>query len=338
MPASPVRRAIDVHAHCVPHDLLQGLPRDRRSSVTVERHEDAYVVTFAGGPPLRPISGLMLDGADRHGWFDAHDVGMQFVAPWLDLQGQDLGEADGAAWATTLNDHMADLAERSEGRLLAHASLHLANPRRAAEELHRTVAEQGLRSVMLPASLRRGTSLADPEYDDLWTAASELHVMVMLHATTGSQAMRLLDHYPSLAGMFGRNIEVSLSAAELIVAGVLDRHPDLRLLLVHGGGFLPYLAGRFDNDARRMGWPSTLPSEAMRELYFDTVLLAPPAIQCLCAVVEPCRVMLGSDLGSTPNNREGVGVVDAVLDSRLDGESQAAILYGNAARLFDVAV
>jgi aminocarboxymuconate-semialdehyde decarboxylase len=320
----------------VPRAFLDEIVELDAGPVAAQRQEGAYVVRFDGSAPLRPISGVMLDGEDRGRWLDHQDVAVQFVAPWLDLYGQPLPPSHGAAWVRHLNDHMAALAADSQGRLRAHAALHLGDAAGAPDELRRAVEQLGLTSTMIPASVPGGR-LSDPAFDDLWSAAADLGVLVLLHATTGSAALALVDEYPRLGGLFGRNIEVALAAADLIVAGVLDRHPGLRLLIVHGGGFLPYLAGRFDNDAKRRQWPGALPSEAMRELYYDTVLLAPAAVSCLCHVAGTQRVMLGSDFGSTPTEREGVLVAEAVVHAGLDEGARARILRGNAVELFGLA-
>jgi aminocarboxymuconate-semialdehyde decarboxylase len=325
--------AIDVHGHCVPRAFLDEILELDAGPVVAQRQDGGYVVRFDGSAPLRAISGVMLDGEDRGRWLDEQGVAVQFVAPWLDLYGQQLPPSQGARWVRHLNDHMASVAANSQGRLGAHAALHLGDASGATDELRRAVEQLGMTSTMIPASVPEGR-LSDPAFDDLWTTASDLDVLVMLHATTGSAALALVDEYPRLAGLFGRNIEVALAAADLIVAGVLDRHPELRLLIVHGGGFLPYLTGRFDNDAKRQTWPCTLPSEAMRGLYYDTVLLAPAAIDCLCSVAGSSRIMLGSDFGSTPTERDGLGVAEAVVRSGLDAGAQARILRDNAVELF----
>jgi aminocarboxymuconate-semialdehyde decarboxylase len=330
-----IRGAIDVHGHCVPRALLEEMLGLECNDVAVHHNDGAYVVRFDRSAPLRAISGVMLDGETRRQWLDDQEIELQFVAPWLDVYAAQLPARDGARWVRHLNDHMAALAANSGGHLRAHAALHPGDAATAASELTRAVQQLAMTTTMMPASVPGGR-LSDPAFDDLWATAEELKVMVMLHATSGSAALALVDEYPRLAGLFGRNIEVALAAADLIVAGVLDRHPELRLLLVHGGGFLPYLTGRFDNDARRNAWPGRLPSKAMRDLYYDTVLLAPAAIDCLASVAGSDRIMLGSDFGSTPTERDALRVTEPVTRTALDAAAQAGILRDNAIRLLDL--
>jgi aminocarboxymuconate-semialdehyde decarboxylase len=194
------------------------------------------------------------------------------------------------------------------------------------------VVELDMRGVMLQCT-PPGAPLSDPSFDPLWTVATELGVPVILHATTESPAARMLAAYPSLNGLFARNIETTLVTADLLVGGVLDRFPELRLVAVHGGGLLPYQVGRFAQDHPRPGARGV--TELVRSLYYDTVLLTESACAFLLDFVGADRVMVGSDFGATRTEREGVSVTGpAILAARSD-VARDAVLAGNARRLFD---
>jgi len=337
--------AIDIHGHCVPQSFLDEAVRTQPFGVQAELTDGKYLVTFPGCKPLRPVAGIMLDTTDRSGWLAGQQVAHQVVAPWLDIHGQDLPAADGARWVTLLNDALAGSLGGAEpaghagraagdGRpLSAHATLHLADPDSAAAELVRAVRELGMRSAMIPASLPEGR-LADRRFDALWAAAVELGVPIVLHPATKAPVNELMARYPALNGLFGRQIDTTLTAAELIVAGVFDRHPALRLVLVHGGGFLPYQAARFDRDARTDGEPRRIPSEVVRSLYYDTVLLSAAAVRFLLDCAGPGQVMVGSDFGAAPRERSGAAVTAAVREASADAATAGAVLAGNARRLF----
>jgi len=324
---------VDAHTHWIPHSLLDCLARNGLGGVTADEQAGAFVVTFPGCRPLRPVAGVMIDTADRTTWLTVQGVGHQIVAPWLDLQGQDLPGAAGASWTRFLNDSMAESATASPQSVSVHASVHLADPHAAAEELGRAVTELGMRSVMIPATLPEGR-LADPGYDELWAAAVGHAVPVILHGTTSSPAGELLAHYPALHGLFGRHIETTLTAAELIVTGALDRFPDLRLLVVHGGGFLPYQAVRFDRDARLHKSGSGLPSDILRSLYYDSTTLSAPSLRLLYELAGFERVVVGTDYGATPAWPDEVSVAGPVIRSSPQPEVTDAVLHGNARDLF----
>ena len=338
--------AIDVHGHCVPQSFLDEVVRTQPFGVQAELTDGKYLVTFPGHKPLRPVTGVMLDTTDRSGWLAGQRVAHQVVAPWLDVHGQDLPAAEGASWVTLLNDAMADSVGRAaasepgrpsgDGRpLSAHATLHLADPDAAAAELARAVRELGMRSAMIPASLPE-SRLADRRFDGLWAAAVQLGVPVVLHPATKAPVNELMARYPTLNGLFGRQIDTTLTAAELIVAGVFDRYPALQLVLVHGGGFLPYQAARFDRDTRTDGEPRRMPSDVVRSLYYDTVLLSAAAVRFLLDCAGPGQVMVGSDFGAAPRERSGAALTAAVREASADVATAEAVLAGNARRLFRI--
>jgi aminocarboxymuconate-semialdehyde decarboxylase len=324
--------AIDIHGHCVPRAFLNEVLRSGACGVTGERHDGGYELRLPGGRRLRPIAGAMLDGEQRFEWLAHQGIAHQIVAPWLDVTGQELIASDGARWVRLLNDSLAEVVAAAGGQLSAHATVHLADPDEAAGELHRCVVDLGMQGVMLPCT-PPATPLSDPAFDPLWTVAAELSVPVILHATTESPASRMLAHYPSLNGLFARNIETTLVTADLLVSGVLDRFPDLRLVAVHGGGLLPYQAGRFAQDHPRPGARGI--TELVRALYYDTVLLTEAACAFLLDVVGAERVVVGSDYGATRTEREGVSVTGPATRAAADSEVvRDAVLAGNARRLF----
>lgn len=328
--------AIDVHGHAVPRAFLDEVVRTHPFGVEAEVAEDRYFVTFPGRKRLRPVAGVMLDTADRSGWFAEQEVSHQVVAPWLDLHGQELPAADGARWVRLLNDAVAESVADPARHMSAHAALHLADGDAAAEELRRAVTGLGMRSAMIPASLPEGR-LSEPRFDALWAAAAELGVPVVLHPATIAPANDLLARYPALNGLFARQVDSTLTTADLIVAGVFDRFPGLQLVVVHGGGFLPYQVGRFDRDAKGGGDSSRLPSDIAKTLYYDTVLMSATAVRFLLDYAGPGQVVMGSDFGAAARERSGVRLTAAVREASSDPAVVSAVLDGNASRLLKFA-
>jgi aminocarboxymuconate-semialdehyde decarboxylase len=329
-------QAVDVHGHSVPRAFLDEVVRGKPYGVQAELTEGRYVVTFPGAKPLRPVAGVMLDTTDRTAWFGKQEIAHQVVAPWLDVHGQDLPAADGAAWVRLLNDAMAESVADPARHLSAHATLHLADPEAAATELRRAVQDLGMRSAMIPVALPVGR-LSDPGFDALWATASELDTPIVLHPPTQAPSNELMARFPALKGLFGRQIDSTLATAELIMTGVFDRFPGLRLVVVHGGGFLPYQAARFDRDAKGGEPGRRLPSDVVRSLYYDTVLLSPAAVRFLYDYVGSERVVIGSDFGAAPAQRAGVRVTAAVREAGDDPAVTDAVLAGNAHALFRLA-
>ena len=336
MTEKPVAGAIDVHGHAVPRAFLDEVVRSRPFGVEAEVTEDKYFVTFPGRKRLRPVAGVMLDTTDRSGWFAEQEVAHQVVAPWLDLHGQELPAADGARWVRMLNDAVAESVADPARHLSGHAALHLADADAAAEELRRAVTELGMHSAMIPASLPEGR-LAEPRFDALWAAAVELGIPVVLHPATVAPANDLLAQYPALSMLFARQVDSTLTTADLIVAGVFDRFPDLQLVVVHGGGFLPYQVGRFDRDMKGDGGVRRLPSDIAKTLYYDTVLMSAPAVRFLLDFAGPGQVLIGSDFGAAAKERSGVRLTAAIREASSDPAVVRAVLDGNATRILKLA-
>jgi len=111
----------------------------------------------------------------------------------------------------------------------------------------------------------------------------------------------------------------------------------LRLMVVHGGGFLPYQAARFDRDATSgADAPRQLPSQVIRSLYYDTVLLSAAAVRFLLDCAGPEQVLTGSDFGAAARERAGVQLTAAIRAASPDAATVDAVLAGNARRVFKV--
>lgn len=328
-------RGIDIHAHGVPEVFLQEMARSHLGGVEIETSDRRYVVTFPGGKPLRPCAGIMLDFDNRLEWLDRQGMRHQILAPWLDVHGQDLPPADGQVWVRELNQAMAGAVATTGGRLLPHATLHMANASAAARELERAVRELGMTGCMIPTNFPNH-HLAEPQYSAIWEAAQSLDVPVVLHPPTVAPSGCLFGgDMPNFGGLYGRLIDTTLTAARLIVTGVFTRFPDLRLVLVHGGGFLPYQTGRFEREfGEKLDGAS--PTEQVRRFYYDTTLMSPAALGLLVELVGAGRIMIGSDYAAAPVDRGGVQLTDALNAAVPAGSAHEAILHDNAEQLFRI--
>ena len=329
---------IDIHAHAVPRAFLDRVADSRLAAVQVERNGDSYVLTFPGKKPLRPVGGIMLEFNERLDWLDQQDLAQQMVAPWLDIAGQDLPASAGDGWVRLLNDSLAEAVAETGGRLLPHATLHLEDPEIAARELARAASELNMTGAMIPSQLDNGR-LAEPRFDALWEAAESLQIPIVIHPPTHAPSNCLFDDFPE-ATFIGRGIDTTLTGIQLIVTGVFDRFPDLRLVLVHGGGFLPYQTGRFDAEALRGGKSTEEsglkrpPSEYVRTFYYDTTLMSAPALRFLFDLVGAGQVMIGSDYAARPVEHGVDRLIGAIEDTGAGDEVIRQVLRENAARLF----
>jgi hypothetical protein len=195
----------------------------------------------------------------------------------------------------------------------------------------RAVGELGLKGVSVSTNVA-GRELADPAFDPAWEAAADLGAVIFIHPWGCSLGARLSAHY--LGNTFGQPAETALALSHLIFGGTLDRHPGLRLLAAHGGGFLPTYIGRSDHawrsrdDARGCARP---PSEYLREIWYDALVYTPQALRHLVEAVGADRVAIGTDY---PFDMGVTNPVERVLAAALPATDQTAILTTTAATLF----
>lgn len=324
---------VDVHLHVLsPLAIEAARKAPDRHGVRVLDDGGPPRLQVGSEAPTRPLLEALYT-LDRHLTFLASqgiDAGV--FGPLMDVAGYSLPPAPAGAWSRAQNEGLAATLAEAGGRHVGLATVPLQAPALAAEELRIAVTRLGLRGAMIdPNAL--GRPLGDRAFDPFWAAAAELAAPVMLHPFLLEAVERFGRHY--LHNLVGYPFETTLAAGSLILGGALDRFPALDVVLVHGGGFLPYHVGRFDRahatrpEARADG--ATRPSGYLRRFHYDTLVQSAPALAYLAKVVGDDRVLLGSDHPFWLGDPEPVRVV---REAGLPAEAEAAILGGNAARLF----
>lgn len=323
---------VDVHAHYISPGAFD----------TVRRHPDTYGVRLLPGegvrlqigdePPTRPLLPALYT-LDLHAkFFAAQGIDTAVFGPLMDVAGYSLPPGQGAAWSRLQNEALAAALREAPGAHQGLATVPLQEPATAAAELSFAVRELGLRGAMVdPNAL--GRPVGDAAFDPFWKAAADLAAPVILHPFLLEAVERFGRHY--LHNLVGYPFETTLAAASLILGGTLDRFPALSVILVHGGGFLPYHIGRFDRahetrpEARVDN--AGLPSRYLRRFRYDTLVQRPEALRYLVQLVGHDRVMLGSDHPFWMGDPDPLKVV---REAGLDPVTETAIFGGNAAQIF----
>jgi aminocarboxymuconate-semialdehyde decarboxylase len=325
---------VDVHIHYLSPHAIDGARRDpSRYGVRVFDGADPKL-QIGDEPPTRPLL-TALYTLDTHLTFlSAQGIDAAVFGPLMDVAGYSLMPKQGAAWSRLQNEALAASLREAGGRHAGLATVPLPDPVAAADELRVAVKQLGLRGAMVdPNAL--GRPLGDRAFDPFWTAAADLGAPVILHPFLLEQVERFGRHY--LHNLVGYPFETTLAAASLILSGTLDRIPALAVVLVHGGGFLPYHIGRFDRghetrpEVRADG--AALPSGYLRRFYYDTLVQHPTALGYLVSAVGHDRVMLGSDHPFWMGDPEPVRIV---REAELSDAARTAIRGENAARIFDL--
>jgi aminocarboxymuconate-semialdehyde decarboxylase len=324
---------VDVHIHFLSPSAIDAARRSSgRHGVRVLDDGEHPRLAVGNEAPTRPLLEALYN-LDRHvAFLEQQAMDTAVFGPLMDVAGYSLAPEQGAAWSRAQNEGLAASLAEARRRHWGLATVPLQAPARAAEELSFAVKSLGLRGAMIdPNAL--GRPLGDRALDPFWRAAADLGAPVVLHPFLLEAVERFGRHY--LHNLVGYPFETTLAAGSLILGGTLDRFPSLEVVLVHGGGFLPYHIGRFDRghttrpEARIDG--AALPSGYLRRFHYDTLVQFPPALAYLVQVVGEDRVLLGSDhpfwLGDPAPTR-------IVHEAGLSPAARAAVLGDNAARLF----
>jgi len=322
---------IDVHAHALLPAVEELVAEDSRAQEA--RAQEAAFFGPASAGPMREmvarVAPLMLDLEARLAKMDAQGVDVQLVST---------SPAHYHAWApaelaTTLarriGEEIAALCERSP-RVVGLGYAPLQHPEVAERAVVEAVTELGLRGVEIP-SHGGEIELGDPELDGFWAKAEETGALVFVHPWGCTLGLRLSRQF--MSNIVGQPVENAVAISSLILSGLLERRPGLRILIAHGGGYLPFHPGRMDH-----GWAvrpelttAERPSAALRRLYYDSLTFEPELLSTLVARVGADRVLMGSDFPFDMGCEDPVAHVHGA-PGLSEGEREA-ILGATAARL-----
>ncbi|GGM94835.1 amidohydrolase [Lentzea pudingi] len=327
---------VDVHAHVLlpaVEELVAGAPgHAEHRALDAARNGEASLA--ASGRMIAERLPRLLDLDARLAAMDASGVDSQVVSV-SPSQYHYWAEPELAKQVVKqINEGVAALCAQRPDRLTGLGTIALQHPESAVDDLEHAVLGCGLCGVQISSHAPTGAStveLSDDRLSPLWARAEELGAVVFVHPFGCTLDARLDRWY--LSNSVGQPVENAVALSHLIFSGVLDRHPDLRLLFSHGGGYLPTYLGRADHawrtrpDARSC---RDLPSSYVRRVHFDSLVHTPQALRALVLAVGPEQVLLGSDYPFD------MGVEDPV--TRLDAAGLAPrdrdrIAHGNARRL-----
>lgn len=235
-----------------------------------------------------------------------------------------------------LNDGLADLVATHPDRLIGLGNVPLQETELAISELRRCLDDLGFRGVQI-ATRVESEELSTERLEPFWDEAERSGAVVVIHSNGHDNDARLGHHY--MINVFGHPMEATLAAGHLIFDGVLERHPDLKIVLVHGGGYLPAYAARMDHAYRaREDVRDNLPREPSYYLgrcFLDTMVFAEDQLAYLIAKYGADQIVLGTDYPFDMGETDPVGLIERAVS---DPDVRAAIAGGNAARLLGLDV
>jgi aminocarboxymuconate-semialdehyde decarboxylase len=327
---------IDTHAHYVPPQLIAAIKKSGGDIGVRLAPADGgkEALAFDYGFKVRPFFPRLIEPvAERRKWLDEQRIDHQIVGTWPDIFGYGLSHDACIAWHRMLNDTLAEWTADNAARFSWISSVPLTDADAAAQELHRT-ADNGAVGVIISANIEN-KNIGELPLDPFWRKAEALGLPVLLHPVlstavprVGKFALGQIAHY---------TYDTTLGVGSLLMSGVLDRFPKLRLLLSHGGGTFPYLAGRFDIMHQRMDKAAQgdvaarPPSAYARDMHYDSIVHAPKALRFLIDIAGVDNVHLGTDYSFPPADMAPLALIKSAGLGKADTD---AIAEANPLRLF----
>ena len=320
-------RRLDLHTHYYPDiyfDRIRDLPSEfsfgeSPSGQTIITYRGAR---FFGVTPAMTDVALRLEDMDR--------VGIDVEVISLSTPNVFFAEAQHQAEiARLVNDAYAELIATHPARFKAFASIPMDDPDAALSELHRAFYELKLNGVILLSNIG-GKPLTAPEYRSFFAEANRMKLCILLHPMLPVNAEPFREYV--LGPIVGFMFDTTLAVARMCFDGMLREFPDIRWIVAHLGGAVPYLMERMDNGWRDFPECRTkideLPSTYLKRLYYDTVNFNSHMLMMVREMIGADHMVMGSDyphlLGSIDR------AVPSVQSLEISGEEKRMIFEGTA--------
>jgi len=321
---------IDIHAHYLPRDWpdLASKYGDARFPV-IHHTADGRHRIYKDGRFFREIWSKTWDARERIDDYARFGVKVQVISTVPVMFSYWAKPAHALELHQSLNDHMAATVAAHPRHYAGIGTVPMQSPRLAIQELERCVDQLGLQGVQIGSHIG-DWNLDAPELFPFFEAAADLGAAILVHPwdMMGSESMPKY-WLPWLVGM---PAEQSRAACCLIFGGVLQRLPKLKICMAHGGGSFPYTIGRIEHgfnmrpDLVATDNPHN-PRGYLKQLYFDSWVADPRALQYLLDTCGADRVMLGTDYPFPLGEQvPGAGIEEIPLDDA----SRARLYHGTA--------
>ena len=235
----------------------------------------------------------------------------------------------------TTNDAIAEVVQQLPDRLFALGTAPMQDTDLAIAELEHCINDLGFKGLQVLTNIN-GEDLAADRFEPFWAKAEELDALIFLHPNGISEGRRLSDHY--FINVVGNPFDTALAVHHLIFGGVMERYPNLRILLAHGGGYLPAYSGRIDHAwGARVDCRANLPhppTTYLKRFYLDAIVFTPHQLKYLVDLYGADRIVIGTDYPYDMGEYDPVG---HILDTDGLSESQIqSLLSGTAKSLLKI--
>jgi len=324
---------VDIHSHTAPAGYVEAIRRDPKGmGCRIEKDaQGREAIVQYNGRSTRLRTNL-IDPELRLREMAAEQVDVIVESLLLPLLPLWAPTAIGVRVCQLVNDAVAADAARYPGRMVAMGIVPFQDGGEALREFDRIVKEHNITSVLIPAS-HSGKNLDEPEFFPFFERAQQHGVLVFIHPHEVAAADRLKKY--ALGNLIGNPLETTIAQASLIFGGVLERLPELKVCCAHGGGYSPWIRGRWRHghgsrhEARDV---ITRPIyEYLSRMYFDTCVFDPASLEFLIKTMGADHVLLGTDYPTPMIDAGQVAVIDKIAG--LSAQDKDNVMGGNAARL-----
>jgi aminocarboxymuconate-semialdehyde decarboxylase len=304
---------IDIHSHVIPDRIVAAIAADpSRFRARVEGEGSTRKIIHDQGY-VYPLFEEFREAEAKLSAMDRKGIDISVISPappmfyyWAD--------ADLALdVAGLVNDGVADMVGARPDRLRGMATVPMQHPDAAVAELERVVRAYGFKAVEIGTSIE-GAQLAEERFRPLLRRASELNVFVFAHPYYVGAKSGLESYY--LTNLIGNPLDTTVMLANLMFSGRLDELPDLKIVLAHGGGFIPYQIGRLVHGhavrSETNGISKSSPKDLLKRIYFDSLVFEPQALRYLIDLVGADHVCIGTDAPFDMADENPRATIDAV--------------------------
>ncbi|MFQ5873557.1 MAG: amidohydrolase family protein [Dehalococcoidia bacterium] len=291
-------RAIDIHAHVVPRQVVDLKTGSEWHGFGAEEEESGETTLVRHSKRFRLHPKFFLTPEQRLEEMDSLGVDVHVLSTLTQLYNYDLPTEVCVATSEDCNNYVAELSREWPERFAGLATLPMQNVEAAIVELDRSVTRLGLKGAQINDHVN-GRTLDEREFLPFWQAAEQLGALILFHQVENDTIVNYRTSSYGLGNSIGNLADRTVTFASLVFGGVMDRYPDLKVCFAHGGGFTCFGAGRLDR-----GWqvrPEARtniqhpPSRYLDTFYYDCLTHSEPALRYLIDTVGADRILLGSD-------------------------------------------
>jgi aminocarboxymuconate-semialdehyde decarboxylase len=291
---------IDVHAHMFPQSGIKAWKEGREwFGATIEKGPSGPATIRQGKLETKySRTEFWIPYRERIPFLDKNGIDVQTLSLNPQMIRDEWEPKSTIEFSRSVNDELAEAVAESPGRFEALGNLPLQDTDASVRELNRLMTELGMKGILV-ASHVGGRRWDDPSLFPVLEEAERTGAFILIHPFNNRVAnMGLMPRY-HLINLIGNPMETTVAAASLILGGVMDRLPKLKICLSHAGGYLPFAAGRFDHAFGMRGDVSSkankLPSDYLRAFYYDCISHSDDGLKFVVEQVGADRILVGTD-------------------------------------------